>query len=306
MIAQRVISPRAWIGLILIAVFWGGSFLAIRLALDGMGPHWIVATRCLGAFAILAVYIRWRGLPLPQSLRIWLAFAALGVFNNVVPFTLITWAEQTVPSGLASIINASTALFGVTFAAIAFADERLSARRLTGVLIGFAGVVIVIGPDLLGEFDLTSLGQLALIGAAISYAASGLIGRIALGGERTAPQVVATGMLGASAAVSVVLAFLTEGAPHLPGFVPALSILYLAAPSTALAYLMYYRLMATAGAGNTSLVTLLVAPIAVLLGALVLNEVLPLRAFAGFAGIVLGLLILDGRILARITRRKAP
>ncbi|MDB6453113.1 DMT family transporter [Falsirhodobacter sp. 20TX0035] len=301
---QRSLSPRNWADLAIVALFWGGSFLAIRLALDSMGPHWVVALRCLGAFVLLLAVIRWRGLRLPTDGRSWAGFMALGLFNNAIPFTLITWAELTVPSGLASIINASTAIFGVVIAAMVLADERLTPRRLVGVLVGFAGVVIVIGPSLLGQIDLTSLAQLALVGAAISYAVSGPIGRRV--GRGMAPVVVATGMLGCSALIGTVVAAATEGVPTMPTMTGALAILYLAAPSTALAYLIYYRLLATAGAGNTSLVTLLVAPIAVTLGALVLDEVLPLRAFAGFAAIGLGLLILDGRVLSHFRPRSLP
>jgi len=299
---QRSLSARAWIDLLTIALLWGGSFAAISVALDGTGPHWIVAWRCLGAFAILMLYIRLRGLSLPRDGRTWGGFLALGIFNNAVPFTLITWAEITVPSGLASIINASTAIFGVVIAALVFADERLTPRRLAGVLVGFAGVVIVIGPSLLGDLDLTSLSQLALVAAALSYAASGPIGRRV--GRGLAAPVVAAGMLGCSTVVTILVALMTEGAPSMPDATGMAAIAYLAVPSTAVAYLIYYRLMAVAGAGNASLVTLLVAPIAVLLGALMLNEVLPLRAFAGFAAIGVGLLILDGRILSLFTRSR--
>ncbi|WP_435167702.1 DMT family transporter [Falsirhodobacter sp. 1013] len=298
---QRSLSPRSWVDLATVALFWGGSFLAIRLALDSTGPHWVVALRCLGAFVLLLAFIRWRGLRLPTDAQSWAGFMALGLFNNAIPFTLITWAELTVPSGLASIINASTAIFGVVIAAMVLADERLTPRRLAGVLVGFAGVVIVIGPSLLGQIDLTSVAQLALVGAALSYAVSGPIGRRV--GQGLSPLVVATGMLGCSALITTVMAALVEGVPAVPTLTGGLALLYLAAPSTALAYLIYYRLLATAGAGNTSLVTLLVAPIAVLLGALVLDEVLPLRAFAGFAAIGLGLLILDGRLLSRLRTR---
>lgn len=294
---QRSLSARAWLDLATIALLWGGSFLAIRLALDSTGPHWIVAWRCLGACIVMLIVMRAQGLHLPRDPRIWAGFLALGIFNNAVPFTLITWAEITVPSGLASIINASTAIFGVVIAALVFADERLTPRRMLGVLLGFVGVVIVIGPSLLGRIDLTSLAQLALVGAALSYAVSGPIGRRVGRGLR--PQVVAAGMLGCSAVVTTLIALATEGAPKMPTATGTAAILYLALAATAAAYLLYYRLLAVAGAGNTSLVTLMVAPVAVILGALVLDEVLPLRAYPGFAAIALGLLILDGRLIRR-------
>ena len=302
MIAQRSLSGAGWAQLLGVALLWGGSFLAIRLALDGVGAHWIVAYRCIGAFVILAAYVALRRMPVPMTPRFLLTCLALGVIGNIIPFSLITWAQITVPSGLASILNASTALFGVVVAAIAFADERLTLRRMIGVAVGFAGVVVVIGPSLLHSFDLTSLGQIALIGAAISYAVAGALGRVL--GKGIPPQILAMGMLGGSSVVGAVVAIATEGPPPLPAAVPAMAIGYLAAMATAVAYLLYYRLLATAGAGNTSLVTLLVAPLAVTLGAVVLDETLPARAFAGFAGIALGLLILDGRVLSRIPLRR--
>ncbi|WP_128253877.1 DMT family transporter [Falsirhodobacter deserti] len=299
---QRSLSTRAWLELSSIALFWGGSFLAISLALDSIGPHWLVAWRCTGAFLILLIYARLKSLHVPMDRRSLAGFFVLSLFSNVIPFSLISWAQITVPSGLTSIINASTAIFGVVVASIAFADERLTPRRLAGVLMGFAGVVIVIGPDLLRGMDLTSAGQLALVGASLSYAIGGAVGRRV--GRGLPPQVTALGMLGASSLLAVFLALLTEGAPTMPTPVSAGALLYLAAPATALAYLIFYRLLTTAGAGNVSLVTLLVAPVAVLLGALVLDETLPPRAFVGFAAIGLGLLVLDGRILSRVARNR--
>ncbi|WP_136682206.1 DMT family transporter [Falsirhodobacter xinxiangensis] len=301
--SQRSLSLRSWAELFLIALFWGGSFLANRLALDSVGVHAVVAARCLGACAILWVVVLARGYAVPRSPRIWVGFMVLGILNNVLPFSLITWAQLSVPSGLAAILNASTAIFGVLVAALVFGDERLSRRRLAGVLTGFVGVVIVIGPDVLHRLDLTSLAQIALLGAALSYAFAGAFGRIATRG--IAPVVAAAGMLTFSAAISVPLMLWTEGLPVLPTPTAAAALAYLAAISTAAAYLLYYRLLSTAGAGNTSLVTLLVAPIAITLGALVLDETLPLRAFAGFAALGLGLLILDGRIFSRVRARAA-
>lgn len=301
--SQRSLSLRSWAELFLIALFWGGSFLANRLALDSVGVHAVVAARCLGACAILWTVVLARGYAVPRNPRIWLGFLVLGILNNVLPFSLITWAQLSVPSGLAAILNASTAIFGVLVAALVFGDERLSRRRLAGVMTGFAGVVIVIGPDVLHRLDLTSLAQIALLGAALSYACAGAFGRIATRG--IAPVVAAAGMLTFSAATSVPLMLWTEGLPALPTPMAAGALAYLAAISTAAAYLLYYRLLSTAGAGNTSLVTLLVAPIAITLGALVLDETLPLRAFAGFAALGLGLVILDGRIFSRVRARAA-
>lgn len=296
MVAQKSLSPRAWAELLLLALIWGGSFLANRLALDELGVFTTVAGRVAGACVILWVWVALKGLAVPRSPRIWLAFLGMGMLNNVIPFSLITWGQLVIPTGLAAILNASTAILGVLVAAVVFRDERLTGRRLAGVGIGFTGVVVVIGPAALLVLDLTSLAQLALLGAALSYACAGAFARVALRG--LTPQVAAAGMLTGSTLVAVPLALLLEGPPalhHGPAIWGALA--YLAAVSTAFAYLLYYRVLGMAGAGNLSLVTLLVAPVAIVLGALVLDEALPLRAFAGFALLGLGLLVIDGRVL---------
>lgn len=298
MTPQKTIPPRAWAELLLLATIWGGSFISNRLALNEVPVLTTVAFRVAGACLLLWVYVRLRRLPIPRSPRIWLAFLIMGLLNNALPFTLITWGQLTIPSGLAAIVNASTAIFGVLAAALIFRDERLTARRLTGVLLGFAGVAVAIGLQALTTLNLTSLPQLALVAAAMSYALAAVFARRMLGG--LAPQVAAAGMLTGSTVLMVPVALLADGAPsitHSPGIWASLG--YLAVISTAGAYLLYYRVLGMAGAGNLSLVTLLTAPIAILLGALILGEALPPRAYAGFALIALGLLIIDGRLLPR-------
>lgn len=298
MTPQKTIPPRAWAELLLLATIWGGSFISNRLALNEVPVLTTVAFRVAGACLLLWVYVRLRRLPVPRSPRIWMAFLMMGLLNNALPFTLITWGQLTIPSGLAAIVNASTAIFGVLAAALIFRDERLTARRLTGVLLGFAGVAVAIGLQALTTLNLTSLPQLALVAAAVSYALAAVFARRMLGG--LAPQVAAAGMLTGSTVLMVPAALWADGAPsvtHSPGIWAALG--YLAIISTAGAYLLYYRVLGMAGAGNLSLVTLLTAPIAILLGALILGEALPPRAYAGFALIAFGLLIIDGRLLPR-------
>jgi drug/metabolite transporter (DMT)-like permease len=298
MTPQKSIPPRAWAELLLLATIWGGSFISNRLALNEVPVLTTVAFRVAGACLLLWVYVRLRRLPVPRSFRIWLAFLAMGLLNNALPFTLITWGQLTIPSGLAAIVNASTAIFGVLVAALAFRDERLTARRLTGVLLGFAGVAVAIGLHALTTLNLTSLPQLALVAAAISYALAAAFARRVLGG--LPPQVAAAGMLTGSSLLMLPTALWIDGPPVLTHGAQVWGALgYLAILSTAGAYLLYYRVLGMAGAGNLSLVTLLTAPVAIVMGALILNEALPLRAYAGFALIALGLLIIDGRLLPR-------
>jgi drug/metabolite transporter (DMT)-like permease len=298
MTPQKSIPPRAWAELLLLATIWGGSFISNRLALNEVPVLTTVAFRVAGACILLWVYVRLRRLPVPRSPRIWLAFLVMGLLNNALPFTLITWGQLTIPSGLAAIVNASTAIFGVLVAALAFRDERLTARRLTGVLLGFAGVAVAIGLHALTTLNLTSLPQLALVAAAISYAVAAVFARRVLGG--LPPQVAAAGMLTGSSLLMLPTALWIDGPPVLTHGAQVWGALgYLAIIATAGAYLLYYRVLGMAGAGNLSLVTLLTAPVAIVMGALILNEALPLRAYAGFALIALGLLIIDGRLLPR-------
>lgn len=298
MAPQKTLSSRAWAELLLLATIWGASFVSNRIALNEVPVLTTVAFRVTGAALLLWAYVRLRRLPVPRDPAVWRAFLVMGLLNNVVPFTLITWGQLTVPSGLAAIVNASTAIFGVIIAAIAFRDEVLTPRRLGGALLGLAGVATAIGPDVLAALDLTALPQLALVAAAVSYACAAVWARKRLGG--LAAQVAAAGMLTGSALVMLPLALTIDGLPGLTHGAPTwLALGYLALISTAGAYLLYYRVLAMAGAGNLSLVTLLTAPVAILLGAVMLSEAIPARAWAGFALIAAGLLLIDGRLLAR-------
>lgn len=294
MTAQKAMTARAWAEMALLGLIWGGSFLSVGLAAGTAGVATTVALRVGGACVILWAWVLWRGLPLPRG-RVWGALLLMGVLNNALPFSLIAWGQLSIESGLAAILNASTAIFGVLVASLAFGDERLTVTKALGVALGFAGVVVVIGPAALRTLDVTSLAQLAVLGASLSYALSGALARRTLGG--LAPEVAAAGMLTASAAVMLPAALVLDGLPE-AGWAPSvwLGILYLAVVASALAYLIFYRLLRLVGAGNASLTTLLVAPVAVVLGALVLDEDLPARAYAGFAVLALGLLVIDGRL----------
>ncbi len=297
---QKSMSTRAWVEMALLASIWGASFLSNKVALTEVGFLTTVAFRVAGACIILWAFVWWRGLPVPRESRVWVAFFVMGFLNNALPFSLIAWAQLTIPSGLAGILNASTAILGVVVAAVVFRDERLTLRKSLGVGVGFFGVATAIGLSALTELDLTSLSQLALLAATLSYAVSGAYARVALGG--LPPQIAAAGMLTGSSLVMIPLSLWVEGTPTLHHdwqIWAALS--YLAIMSTAVAYLLMYRLIGMVGAGNASLTTLLVAPVAIVLGALAFDEVLPLRAYAGFGLIALGLVILDGRLFQRQT-----
>ncbi|MEI4486647.1 DMT family transporter [Frigidibacter sp. MR17.14] len=306
--SQRQIPPAAWAQLLLLALIWGGSFPGNRVAVHAFGVAPTVALRVgIGALVMWSV-VAARGLPLPRAPRVWASFLLMGFFNSALPFALIVWGQTRIDSGLAAILNTSTAILGVTVAAIAFRDERLGLRKAAGVALGVFGVSVTLGLHRLAAFDPASIGQLAVLGAALSYAFGGVIARLASTG--TAPEVSAAGMLTGATVFALPAALIGGTAGSLPGTggfagagpVDWFAVCYLGAVATGLAYLLYFRLIALAGVGNTSLVTLMVAPISILLGALFFGEALPARAFAGFALIAAGLVTIDGRLLRRKPR----
>lgn len=295
---------RAWILLGCLALIWGGSFPSNRLALAEFGVFATVAFRLgFGALAIWA-YVLWRGVAMPRAPRIWAAFAVMAVLNNVLPFSLIVWGQTHVPSGLAAILNAATAFFGTGIAALVFREERLGPRRAAGVSLGFLGVAIAIGIGALADFSLRSAGQIAILGASLSYGISGAFARAALRG--VAPDAVAAGVLSMAALMALPLMLAVEGMPSLAVSTQTWgALLYLGLVASAGAYMLFYRVLALAGPANLSLVTLLVAPVAIVLGAVMFGEALPLRAYLGFAILAAGLVTIDGRLPRHLAGRAA-
>lgn len=300
---QKTVSNRAWAELALLGAIWGGSFLSIRIALDEIGPLTSVLHRCVWAMLVLWIVVALRRLPLPRDPMIWAAFLVMGALNNVIPFGLMAWGQLHIESGLTSIFNAATAIWGALVAALWFADERLSARKGVGIVLGFLGVATAIGLNNLTEINLRSLAQLAVLGGTLSYALASVWARATLGG--LAPEVAAAGMLTGASLIMVPLAIWAEGTPSFdlaPRTFAAIG--YYALVATALAYLLYYRVLAMVGSGNLMLVTLLIPPVAIMLGAVVLDETLSPNAFAGFGLLALGLIVIDGRVFRRRARAR--
>jgi drug/metabolite transporter (DMT)-like permease len=301
MTPQRIISSRTWAELFVLALIWGGVLLAVRLALDEVPFVTSVAHRVFWAAIILWIYVWLRGLSVPRDRRTWIALLVMGCLNNVIPFSLMAWGQLHIESGLASVFNSATAIFGVIIAALILADERLTTRKVVGSLIGFFGVATAIGLESLRNFDITSLAQLAVVAGTISYGFAGVWARINL--SALTPQVAAAGMLTGSSIVMVPAAFVIDGVPSFDLSATALgAIAYYVIFATAGAYLLYYRILAAAGSANLMVVTLLMPPISIMLGALVLDETLSTNVYVGLAFLALGLTILDGRVLARLRR----
>lgn len=298
MTQQTTLSPRAWAELTLLALIWGGSFLAIRTALDEIGFLTSVLHRVVWAMLVLWGIVLLRRLPIPRDRKLWGAFLVMGLLNNVIPFSLMAWGQLYIPTGLTSIFNSATAIFAVLVAALVFADERLTPRKALGVTLGFAGVCCAIGLDALEQIDTTSLAQLAIVAGTVSYACASAWARKMLTG--VPPIIAAAGMLTGASLIMIPFAITVEGVPDLAlGPTTWLSIGYYAIIATAFAYLLYYRVLGMAGSGNLMLVTLLIPPVAITLGALVRSETLHPGEYIGFALLVLGLSLIDGRLWRR-------
>lgn len=285
----------------MLGLIWGASFLSIRIALNEVGPMTVVLHRVFWAMLLLWTIAILRGETLPRRASSWASFLVMGCLNNVIPFVLMAWGQLHISSGLTSIFNATTAVFGVALAAMVFSDERLTLRKAMGVFLGFTGVSVAIGLENLTQFDITSTAQLAVIAGTFSYACAGAWARKRLSGH--SPIVSAAGMVTGATIVMIPLTLITEGVPSLSLTIKAWTAIgYFSVIATALAYLLYYRILAVAGSGNVLLVTLIVPPIAIVLGTTVLHETISVQALVGFCIIALGLMVIDGRILTRLFR----
>jgi len=304
---NRSMTALEWMTLSALAAVWGGAFFFNAIAVKELPVLTIVVARVgLAALALLAV-LKVAGIRMPSDRRVWVAFFGMGLLNNVIPFSLIVWGQQHIASGVASILNASTPLFTVILAHMMTSDEKLSGGRLFGVLAGLGGVAIMIGGDAVQALGAGVLAQLACLAAAVSYGFAGIFGRRfrAMG---AAPMATAAGQLVASSILLLPMMLVLDRPWSLPA--PSINtiaaLIGIATLSTAFAYVLFFRLLATAGASNTSLVTLLIPVSAILLGTAFLGETLELRHIAGMAMIGLGLAAIDGRPWLALHRLLSP
>ncbi|MEP2031143.1 MAG: DMT family transporter [Paracoccaceae bacterium] len=284
--------------LLALAAVWGGSFFFAAVALKEVQPLTVTLHRVIWAVPVLLIVVLLRGVRIPRSPRIWGAYLVMGALNNAIPFSLIFWGQTTIESGLASILNGTTAVFAAVVAGLLLADEPLTPRKIVGAVFGVIGVAVIMGLDALTTLDPRNLAQLAILGGALSYAFASVWGKAALGG--IAPEMNALGMLIGSTVLMIPIAIWSDGVPTFDLSLQVwASLLALAVLSTALAYLLYFAILVRAGSANLMLVTLLIPPFAIGLGVLFLGEQLDLTAWIGFGLIAVGLIITDGRVLAK-------
>lgn len=292
-----------WALLLMLSFLWGGAFFFAAVAVKELPPLTLVLARTGLAALALAVVLRLGGEARPFRAAAIPAFLIMGLLNNLVPFSLLFWAQTMIPSGLASILNATTPIFAIVAAHFLLTDERMALNKAVGVGCGFVGVVVLLGGGLMDGSGFAVVGMLACLGAALSYGLAGTYGR-RFRSMQVSPAQVALGQLTATSMMMVPVVCLMDRPWTLafPGGSVVLAVLGLAFASTALAYVIFFRLLASAGAVNTALVTLLIPASAILLGVLFLGETLAPRHYAGLALICAGLLAIDGRVLDRLRR----
>ncbi|MFZ5781636.1 MAG: DMT family transporter [Pseudomonadota bacterium] len=289
-------APRVWFWLFSLSALWGGSFFFAKVALADLPPLTVVFVRVALAASVLAVFAR------PRRSAPWRAFFVMGFLNNALPFSLIFWGQTTITSGLASILNATTPLFTLLVAHLFTADEKIDGTKLAALAAGLTGVAVLVGPQAWRGLG-APWGEAACLGAALSYACAGVYGRRfrSLG---IAPAEAAAGQLAASTMLILPIMLVVDRPwtlPAAPSPVAWGALAALALLSTALAYLLYFRILAAAGATNLLLVTFLIPVTAILLGWAVLGERLAPNQAAGMALVGCGLVLMDGR-LGRLMR----
>jgi drug/metabolite transporter (DMT)-like permease len=299
---RTVMNRSDWAIMMVLALIWGGAFFFIDIAVHRVPPLTYVWLRLTIAAAGLWIFLKARGRKVDLPIQVWGSIFVLAILNNALPFALFGWSQTHIASGLASILNATTPIWGVVVAHFLTRDERMSPRKLAGVLLGFGGVAVMIRPSILSDLGTSAVAELACVAASLSYALAAVWARRfrRLG---ISPLSVTTGQLTAGALVMLPVSAILDR-PWTHAFPPVsawAAISALALLCTALGYVLYFRLIERAGATNALLVTLLVPPVAILLGGLFLGETLEPQDFGGLALIALGLAAIDGRLLAALS-----
>jgi drug/metabolite transporter (DMT)-like permease len=290
------IHARDWSLLGLLSVLWGGSFFFNGMAVRELPPLTLVLLRVAFAAVLLLPLLRFYRIDFPKGFSGWKPFFAIGLLNNVLPFSLIVMGQTYIPSGLASILNATTPLFTVVVMATA-GEEKLHARRIAGVIVGLIGVIILHGEGFAGFETGQGIGILLCLAAAFSYGLAALVARRLL--SNSPAVATATFQLAASTVMMTIVAGAVDRPWQLPmpNATTWLAVIGLAALSTALAYIVFFQIVRRSGATNVMLVTLLIPVTAILLGYLVLGERISAREIIGAIVIGSALLLIDGRVL---------
>ncbi|MBT5943254.1 MAG: DMT family transporter [Rhodospirillaceae bacterium] len=293
-------TPVEWILLFILGGVWGGTFFFNAIAIPEIPPLVVIFFRVAIASVILWLFVFAGGIKVPRDATTWIDLVIMAALNSALPFFLIAWGQVHIASGLASIMIGTTPLFAVVAAHFMTSDEKMSPGKVLGVLAGLVGVVVLIGPQFLGDIGKDLIAQLSVLGAAVCYAVSAIYGR-RFSRRETPPMMVATGQITMAALLLLPFTVIIDRPWELA--IPSMqawgAVLGLAVLSTSFAYLIFFRILARAGAVNILLVNFLVPVSAILLGVFILGEVLTTEQMIGMAFIALGLALIDGRLFQR-------
>lgn len=301
--APLTITARDWLMLGVLALLWGGSYFFGKVAVEDIPPLSVVLGRVALAAVILTVIMRARNVPFPATWQAWQPYFVMGLLNSAVPYSLIFWGETRIASGLAAILTATVPIFTVILAHFWTTDERMTRAKSVGIALGMGGVLVVMGRDLGDVASGSGLAKLAIVGATLSYAVSGIYGRRLRGQQ---PLTLAWGQMCAATVYLLPLVLVIDRPWNITEWHvdSVLSVISLAVFSTAIAYMIFFRLLANIGATNTSLVTFLIPISSLLLGSLFLDEALVPLQLLGMALIGAGMAVIDGRLTRRFHHPK--
>ena len=294
--ALRAMRLTEWALLLALSLLWGGSYLFMKIAVSALPTFTIVFGRVSIACLVLGAVLIVTGVGLPKGRTAWLAFLGMGTLNNVIPMSLIVFGTHSISAGLASILNAMTPLFTIIVAHFVSQDEKLTPGKIVGILLGIIGVIVLIGPGILADIGTSFFGEIACLFAALSYACANNFGRrFARLGIK--PLQIAFGQVTASTIIllPVTAYFDVPWSLPMPPMVPLLSVIALGLFCTALAYVIFFRILNRSGALAIALVTLLIPPSAVALGAIVLGEAISAQNVVGMDLIGFGLIAVNQR-----------
>jgi drug/metabolite transporter (DMT)-like permease len=297
------VTRRDWGLIVALAVLWGSAFILIEIGLRSVPPNTLVFARMALAVPPLLLLLRMRGESLPRDAKNWGMLSVLGILNVVLPFILFYWGMTQISTGLASILNATTPLWGVITAHFLTRDEKATLARIIGVLFGVAGIAVMIGVDALSGMTTGLLAQIACLIATLCYALGSVYGR-KFGASGMTPLSIATGQVLTSAILLLPIALISDAPWTLP--IPGVDFWLasgaIAVFSTSLAYYLYFQLLESAGASNSLLVTFLIPIVAIVLGIGFLGESFSANQAGGIVLIAIGLMLLDGQVLRRFSK----
>ena len=296
-------NNKTWLLVILLGFIWGSSFLFTEILLNYINPVLIVFFRVSLASIILIIYVFFfTNLKFNFSKEILLTFFTMGLLNNVIPFLLIAFAQETITGGLASILNANTSFFTIFLASLFLKDEKLTSHRLLGIIIGIIGVIVIVGFENLSEFKNYNFGIVLMLFSCLSYSFAGIFAKTKL--TNIHPTISATGMLSMSTIILFPFIIIYNGNEliNINSTVLYYSCMF-AFICTVLAYFLYFKILETNGAGNLLICTIIIPPSSILLNAFFINEIIKIYELIGLIIITLGLIILDGRIINYIKNR---